>query len=265
MKKLLTVSRNACLLVLLLLCLASCGNHKPKGPELKVDINATKTSEPISPFIYGQFIEHLGRCIYGGIWAEMLQDRKFYFPVKDDYEPYGTQKDEHWNAGDFKVLKASPWKVVQPKGTVKMNTTATFVGEQSPEIKLQGDKTEVGIGQPGLELVDGKEYKGYVYLSGSPSAKVTVRLSSGTSPQYLQIAAFTGLKTGYARYDFSFTAKSPAKDVALEIVGIGTGIFRIGTVSLMPADNVEGFRPRCADTAQRAEFPYLSLAQGAIL
>jgi len=24
---------------------------------------------------------HLGRCIYGGIWAEMLEDRRFYFPV----------------------------------------------------------------------------------------------------------------------------------------------------------------------------------------
>ena len=30
-------------------------------------------------YIYGQFIEHLGRCIYGGIWAEMLEDRKFWY------------------------------------------------------------------------------------------------------------------------------------------------------------------------------------------
>ena len=30
-------------------------------------------------YIYGQFIEHLGRCIYGGIWAEMLEDRKFFY------------------------------------------------------------------------------------------------------------------------------------------------------------------------------------------
>ena len=45
-------------------------------------IDASKTGEPVSPYVYGQFIEHLGRCIYGGIWAEMLEDRKFFFPVE---------------------------------------------------------------------------------------------------------------------------------------------------------------------------------------
>jgi len=51
--------------------------------ELKpaVNIDAAKTGHPISKYIYGQFIEHLGRCIYGGIWAEMIEDRKFFYPV----------------------------------------------------------------------------------------------------------------------------------------------------------------------------------------
>ena len=52
---------------------------------LHVQLDAAKTGAPISPYIYGQFIEHLGRCIYGGIWAEMLEDRKFYFPITADY------------------------------------------------------------------------------------------------------------------------------------------------------------------------------------
>ena len=47
----------------------------------KVQIDCGDLKEPVSPYVYGQFIEHLGRCIYGGIWAEMLEDRKFYFPV----------------------------------------------------------------------------------------------------------------------------------------------------------------------------------------
>lgn len=50
----------------------------------EVVIDASKTGAPISKYIYGQFIEHLGRCIYGGIWAEMLEDRKFYYPVRGD-------------------------------------------------------------------------------------------------------------------------------------------------------------------------------------
>src|ERR1700740_1117883 len=58
-----------------------------------VTINAAKAGPPINPFIYGQFIEHLGRCIYGGIWAEMLEDRKFYYPITDKYQPYRELTD----------------------------------------------------------------------------------------------------------------------------------------------------------------------------
>ena len=52
-----------------------------QAQESTVRIDLNRTGEPISKYIYGQFIEHLGRCIYGGIWAEMLEDRKFYYPV----------------------------------------------------------------------------------------------------------------------------------------------------------------------------------------
>jgi hypothetical protein len=60
---------------------------------LDVTIDATTPGAPINPFIYGQFIEHLGRCIYGGIWAEMLEDRKFYFPITAEYRPYRSLTD----------------------------------------------------------------------------------------------------------------------------------------------------------------------------
>jgi alpha-N-arabinofuranosidase len=46
------------------------------GGAATVSIDLDEKGEPISKYIYGQFIEHLGRCIYGGIWAEMLEDRK---------------------------------------------------------------------------------------------------------------------------------------------------------------------------------------------
>ena len=41
----------------------------------------------------------------------------------------------------------------------------------------------------------------------------------------------------------TFTAKAGAADGVFEITGTGSGTFYIGTVSLMSADNVQGFRP----------------------
>ncbi|KRK70498.1 alpha-N-arabinofuranosidase [Lacticaseibacillus nasuensis] len=34
-----------------------------------ITVNAARTNAPISKYIYGQFAEHLGRCIYGGLWV----------------------------------------------------------------------------------------------------------------------------------------------------------------------------------------------------
>jgi hypothetical protein len=49
--------------------------QQPTPAPVEITIDASKTGAPINPHIYGQFIEHMGRCIYGGIWAEMLEDR----------------------------------------------------------------------------------------------------------------------------------------------------------------------------------------------
>ncbi len=39
-----------------------------KPQEVKVTVDLQSPSAEISPLIYGQFIEHLGRCISGGIY-----------------------------------------------------------------------------------------------------------------------------------------------------------------------------------------------------
>ena len=41
-----------------------------QAEDVNLSIDTTKTGPAISPSIYGQFIEHLGRCIHDGIWAE---------------------------------------------------------------------------------------------------------------------------------------------------------------------------------------------------
>lgn len=37
--------------------------------KVNVSLNPTDSAPVIEPEIYGQFTEHLGRCIYGGIWV----------------------------------------------------------------------------------------------------------------------------------------------------------------------------------------------------
>lgn len=189
-------------------------------PEVKIDAGAT--GEPVSKYIYGQFIEHLGRCIYGGIWAEMLEDRKFYYPVG---------------------VKGSPWKIIGDAGNIKMSKENPFVGEHTPEISLPDDGRACGIQQGELGLIKGKEYTGRIIVAGDKSIKVSVSLVWGAGESERQTVTVGKLSSKYATKPLRFRAGGSTNKGRLEIIGSGKGTFRIGTVSAMPADNIKGMRP----------------------
>ncbi len=195
------------------------------GKELgrpKVSINAEKTGKPLSKYIYGQFIEHLGRCIYQGIWAEMLEDRKFFYAVGEG---------------------ESPWKAVGDAGLVKMDKVKPFTGAHTPRVTLAG-KGPGGIVQEALALVEGKEYVGRVVLAGDPgAAPVNVSLIWGDGPDARQTLAVKEIGRDYKTFPFAFKAGASTENARLEIASSGRGSFKVGTASIMPADNVEGFRP----------------------
>ncbi len=186
-------------------------------------VDASQTLAPISQYIYGQFIEHLGRCIYGGIWAEMLEDRKFYYPVGD---------------------KESAWKISGDRRDVRMNPIVPYVGEHVPEIRLKGDGTPGGIYQDELAVVMGKGYVGRIVLAGDPgAAPVRVSLVWGQAPENRQTVSIAELRSDYRTIPLAFKAGASNENARLEITSSGSESFRVGTVSLMPSDNIEGFRP----------------------
>ena len=202
---------------------------------IEIKIDAATAGAPINPYIYGQFIEHLGRCIYGGIWAEMLEDRKFFFDVTDHYQPYGELKDTK-----FPVVSASPWEVIGPAGSVTMVKEAAFVGEHSPRIAAGS-----GIRQNDLAVVAGKHYVCYVWLRAEkPSANVRVSLAVGDGNAQRTAKSINPAVGDFFRFPFQFNATQSTDRAQLQIDVSGAPCF-IGAVSLMPADNVRGFR---ADT-----------------
>jgi alpha-N-arabinofuranosidase len=220
---------------------------RPAVAEISVD--ASNLGEPISPYIYGQFIEHLGRCIYGGIWAEMLEDRKFSFPVPADRDIWRLTREQ------ARVLAASPWKVIGPQGTVEMVKQGVFVGDHSPAVKATGDGT-VGIYQEELGLVKGKAYVGYLVATGDAKvAPVTVSLSWGQADQEKAVFTVKTVSAKYAKVPFSFTAGGSTDNGRLTISTSGQGTLRIGCVSLMPADNVEGFRKDTLELLRQLNAP----------
>lgn len=214
------------------------------APVVQIDVEAKAT--PIAPFIYGQFIEHLGRCIYGGIWAEMLEDRKFYFPVTANYAPYKDLKDTA-----YPVVGASPWAIVGDPAGVTMQTTDIFVGRHSPAL-CDG----AGLRQLDLGVVAGKSYTGYLWAkaTGGHTAAVEVSLETG-SGKSARVTTTLKVEAGdYTKHSFTFTAAQTTDKAVLEISVHGAGLL-LGTVSLMPADNVHGLRRDTLELLKQLDSP----------
>ncbi|MEJ2108507.1 MAG: alpha-L-arabinofuranosidase C-terminal domain-containing protein [Acidobacteriota bacterium] len=214
---------------------------------IPIRIDASNPGEPISEFIYGQFIEHLGRCIYGGLWAEMLEDRKFYFPVTGETPawdlntpgPRSRDGERHPN----ELLVRSPWMIIGEKSSVAMEKENAFVGEHTPVIQLPGTGERAGIVQGRLGLVKGKRYTGRVVLSGDSTATpIEISLVWDSGAYDRQTVVIEATDSGYSTFPIAFTAGKSTDNGRLEITGKGEGTFRIGTASLMPADNILGWR-----------------------
>jgi alpha-N-arabinofuranosidase len=228
-----------CLIAVLAIpCLVIAQTAGESSPgTIAATIDTTKASQPISNYQYGMFIEHIGSLIYRSLWSEMLDDRKFYFPIepkKPNAKPAPT--------GFFRRMMLRKWRPVGPGSSVVMDKDDPFVGEHSPRIELDSSVAR-GIRQSGFALIKGKRYTGHIYLRGTPAARVKATLIWGDGPNDTETVSFRSLSRTYRKFPFSFTGKDDTTDGTFEITGTGSGNFHVGAVSLMPADNIDGFRP----------------------
>jgi alpha-N-arabinofuranosidase len=208
-----------------------------RAPAVLARIDAARTARPVSRYEYGMFIENLGQLVYRSLWSQMLDDRKFYFAI----HPRRAGAAAAPVTGFARVFVLRKWRPVGPPGALSMDAREPFVGAHSPRIVLSGSEPR-GIRQSGLALVAGKRYTGYIYLRGSRTARVSVTLRWGAGAARQRTARFSGLGAHYRRFRFGFTAGASSTDAELAVTSTGHGSFHIGTVSLMPADNLDGFR-----------------------
>ena len=210
------------------------------GAAITSSIDAGQVSSPISKYLYGGFIEHGGLLMYRSLWAEMIDDRKFYFPITSKVPEAPARRQG--GGGAFRGMQPHAWKPVGPDEAVVLDKDNPFVGDQSPSITLDS-ATPHGIQQSGFALVKGKKYQGRIYLRGTPGTKVKVSLSWGAGDGDRQTVIIPALTSQYKKFPLNFTASADSASGTIEITGTGAGNFHIGTLSLMPADNVQGFRP----------------------
>ena len=206
-------------------------DRKPIAATLKVG----QERPPINPYIYGGFLEHIGDLINHSLWSEVLDDRKFYHPV--DSKPAPRPEGRPGRNRD-----SNRWRPIGPDSAVTMDRKAPWVGDQSPVVQLAGAEPR-GIAQSGLALA-AKDYVGRIVIAADAGADISATLIWGSGAGDRQTVKVAATKD-WSTVPLRFTSKADTTEARLEITGTGTGSFRVGAVSLMPADNIKGFR---ADT-----------------
>lgn len=202
---------------------------------IKSTINTAEKSPAISPYMYGGFIEHIGNLINHSLWSEVFDDRKFYYGIQEAEEPFPTDR----RAAMSYVRK---WTSVGPVSAITLDQTNAYVGKHSPRINLSSSPR--GIAQSKLSLKGGKRYLGRIVVSSDEDLEISITLIDSPSKNNRQTHKIKSTKE-WNTVAFEFTPNSTTNEARIEITALGNGSFRVGAVSLMPSDNIKGFR---ADT-----------------
>jgi alpha-N-arabinofuranosidase len=207
-----------------------------KNQKLVAQINIAEMREPVTKYMYGMFLEHLGNVDVGdliddGLWAEVLDDRKFFYPVdqKDELVPVSKRNN------------INQWVPLNNPEFVVMDSANSYVGIHTPKILTNNNSPE-GIVQSGLGVAGNTKYVGRIILAGSPNVDVTVRLIWGDNPSQGSTFKIPRLTNTFNKYHFELICGGDSGNARFEISGTANGSFSIGAVSLMPEDNVFGFR-----------------------
>lgn len=230
------ISRRDALLGSAALAFAAAAPAAAQGQALTAVIDVSRTFPPIKPEIYGGFQEHIGNLINHSLWSEALDDRKFYHAVTSEPDP-----EPESGFGGMRALRK--WSPIGPESSVVMDASAPYVGKHSPVVTLAGSDLR-GIAQNGLSLASGKSYVGRIVIASDRGVKVSATLIWGEGPDNRQTVKLKSAKD-WSTVHFEFTPAAETTQGRIEIAASGSGTFRVGAVSLMPEDNVKGFR---ADT-----------------
>src|SRR5579859_5636699 len=142
-----------------------------------------------------------------------------------------------------------------------MDTESPYTGDHTPLVKLD-PKEPHGLSQSGIAIRKGKVYTGRIVLAGRPGAVVNVTLAWGKEGADHQTVTIRGLGNNYHKFPLRYTAAADTDNATLSITGTGSGSFHVGTISLMPANNIEGFRPEIIAALKQMRFGVLRFPGG---
>jgi alpha-N-arabinofuranosidase len=209
-------------------------------PSLKV-FNRPLQSGRINPMLFGNFIELLDDLV-PGMWAEMLNDRGFEGVVPPAkwvyYDGSPTFCDRGWDKGVDWTLE----------------TTGAFNGPRCARVTGRDDRP-ASLTQSGLAVQRGTTYRFTGFLRASGSARARVVLKSPLPDGRFDELASAGLAApteNWSKFSAELRVSGSSERTVFELRVDGKGTVWADKLSLVPADNVAGWRKDVVDAIRDA-------------
>jgi alpha-N-arabinofuranosidase len=227
------------LLTPLLICSVT---ERTQAAELKVQIRCEPANAGrINPKLFGNFIELL-EDVVPGTWAEMLNDRSFEGVVRPSnwcyYDGSPTICDRQWD-------ETEKWQY---------DDQDAFNGKRSAKVTA-AEGSPGSLGQSGLGINKGMLYhfSGY-FRADDPALRVSVSLKTlqpDGSWMRLAWSELPSVKSDWRKYSVDLTATGTTDRAVFEVLVSGRGAVWADKLSLMPSDNLAGWRRDVIDVIKQ--------------
>ena len=137
--------------------------HPSHTGSIVIDLSVDRGQ--VHDHLYGANLEHIGRCVYQGHWAELLQNRKF---LGHDRMFVGANERLSHHNPSYGVI--TPWTALAPdyeRVLLVHDNSDFYTGDQSQRITIRDADGEFhGVQQDGLTLVSDATYAISLVLKG---------------------------------------------------------------------------------------------------
>jgi hypothetical protein len=199
-----------------------------------IRIDTARPLGAVHDHLYGANLEHIGRSVYQGHWAELLRNRKF---LGHDRMFVGLSEGLSHQNPSYGVV--TPWVALNPhhEDVLFVHDNTTFhTGVQSQRITIRkADGALHGVEQGGLTLRAGTRYRVRVTLKGEGQPAV---VSLGD-----QVWTIPATATDWQEHETTLTPAESTDDARFSIAHAAEGHLWIGCASVMPEDTLDGHRP----------------------
>ncbi|MBD3183052.1 hypothetical protein GF312_12225 [Candidatus Poribacteria bacterium] len=253
-------------------------SYENKQEDFQIQVYADeKSGKPITRNLYGKFTEHLGRNIYGGMWAQILQNPGF-----EGWKYWGRDSEDrkkrirHYT-GRFGLpdiaenyeKNTAPWWIPYGRGDIdyQMNEEA-FNSEYCQKIVLESlQSQQAGVAQP-LFLPTHRQsrYEFSFYAKVEKACKIHISIRGITDEDRILAETTVDIDgKDWKRYTagFELSEKLESGTPVLFVMGLTKpNTLYLDQMALFPVDHIDGFDPDVINMIKDSKLPLLRYPGG---